>query len=260
MAKIILILSILAMGGATFFGIKNRQTLISTKKQTIEINEAIDREYVGSRDTVEELSKVTQALEANGDPEGPQALATESIRTHKISISQIESSISSADSDIAAIQAKSSALQQELNSIGVTPDSLLESKDELEKAIVVANEEAEVTKAEIDLARNVIATNRQAIGSIRDRLAKRRQTIGAGQLTVRVRDVDDEFGFVVLNAGKNSGISGDSQFLILRGGTLIAKVSASTVQNSVTVANVVPGSLAAGAVIMPGDTAIVDAR
>ena len=42
MAKIILILGILAMGGATFFGIKNRAQLIDLKRQTIEINDRID--------------------------------------------------------------------------------------------------------------------------------------------------------------------------------------------------------------------------
>ena len=257
MAKIILILSILAMGGATFFGIKNRQTLIDLKKQTIDINEQIDREWVSSRDDVEEVGKVNRELEAA--QEG-QAEITANINARKRDVTQIESSISNSDAEIADVQAQVNALQRELDSVGVTPDTLLEEKDAKEKAIVIASEEAEQLKGEIDLTRNVIAKNREAARAIRDRLSRRKQSIGASRLTVRVRDVNDEFGFVVLSAGKNSGVAGDSQFLILRGATLIAKVAASSVQDSVTIANVIPGSLAEGAVIMPGDTAILDAK
>jgi len=257
MAKIILILSILAMGAATFFGIKNRQTLISLKKDTIEINNQIDREWISAKDTVEEVGKVKRSLAV--EQEGQDEVVA-GISARRRDVSQIESSISDADAEIAEIEAKSSALQRELDSIGVSPDTLLDEKDALEKAIVVANEEAETLKGEIDLTRNVIAGNRQAISAIRERLQQRKQTIGAGQITASVRDVNDEFGFVVLTAGKSNGVSSDSQFLVLRGSTLIAKVAASNVQGNVTIANVIPGSLDQGAVIMPGDTVILEGR
>lgn len=257
MAKIILILSILAMGGATFFGIKNRKTLIDVKKQTIDINSKISREWITFTDIEDKQEKIARNIEA--EKEG-QDVVVAGISARKRDITQIEASISSADAEIAEIEAKTAALQRELDSIGVSPDTLLDEKDALEKAIVLATEEAETLKGEIDLTRNVIAGNRQATAAIRDRLQKRKQAIGARQLTVRVRDVNDEYNFVVLNAGKNSGVSGDSQFLVMRGSTLIAKVATSSVQSSVTVANIVPGSLAPGAVIMPGDTAILDAK
>jgi hypothetical protein len=257
MAKIILILSILAMGGATFFGIKNRQTLIDLKKQTIEINKLIDVNYIDYSEAAEEAEKLNRRIAT--EKEGQDEVVA-GISARKREISQVESAISNADAEIATIEAKTNALQRELDAIGVSPDTLLEEKDAIEKAIVLANEEAETLKSEIDLTRNVIAGNRQATSAISARLQKRKDAIGAGQLTVRVQDVNDEFGFVILNAGKNSGVASSSQFLILRGSTLIAKVAASTVQAESTVANVVPGSLVEGAVIMPGDTAILDAK
>ncbi|MCB1094879.1 MAG: hypothetical protein KDN22_04800 [Verrucomicrobiae bacterium] len=257
MAKIILILSILAMGGATFFGIKNRQTLIELKKQTIDINKQIDRDYIAYSDAADAADKIEKNIAS--EEEG-QAEVVASIGARKREVSNIENAIKKADDEIAATEAKTNALQRELDALGVTPETLLEEKDAIEKAIVLANEEAETLKGEIDLTRNVIAANRQATSAIRSRLQKRKEAIGARQLTVSVRDVNDEFGFIVLSAGKNSGVASDSQFLILRGSTLIAKVTASTVQESVTIANVVPGSLSEGAVIMPGDTAILDAR
>ena len=257
MAKIILILSILAMGCATFFGIKNRQALIELKKQTIEIKKQIDGDYIAYSEAAEAADKVNKNIAA--EKEGQDEVDA-GIRARKLEISQIESAISKAEEEVAAIEAKTNALQRELDAIGVSPDTLLEEKDAIEKAIVLANEESETLKGEIDLTRNVIAGNRQAISAINARLQKRKEAIGARQLTVRVQDVNDEFGFVVLNAGKSGGVASDSQFLILRGSTLIAKVAASTVQPGSTVANLVPGSLAEGAVIMPGDTAILDAK
>lgn len=257
MAKIILIVSIVAMGGATFFGIKNRQELISLKKEAIAINGRIDSAWTRSLDTVDDINKNKGELEA--EQEG-QAEVTASISARRRDVAQLESSITKADEEIAEVQARVDALQAELDSLGVTPDTLLAQKDQLEKDIVIAGEEAETLTGEIDLTRNVIANNRQAAASIQERLAQRKRAIAANQLTVSVRDVNDEYGFVVLNAGKTGGVSGDSQFLILRGGTLIAKVSASSVQDGITVANVIPGSLAQGAVIMPGDTAILDTK
>ena len=202
------------------------------------------------KDTEDDL-----ATEQEGQDE---VQATISARTNEVR--QIESEISRADSQIAEIQGQVDALQRELDSLGVTPDTLLEEKDALEKAIVVANEEAETLKGEIDLTRNVVSNNRQAMTAIRKRLADRKAAIGARQLTVQVNEVNDEFGFVVLSAGKNNGVSGDAQFLIQRGGALVAKVAASSVQNSITIANVIPGSMADGAVIMAGDRAILDAK
>ncbi|MGK0189862.1 MAG: hypothetical protein ACI9R3_005680 [Verrucomicrobiales bacterium] len=257
MAKIILILSILAMGGATFFGIQGRKNLIDLKKQAIDINSKIDREWIAYKDLIDAEDKLDRNIEAEA---AGQDEVIAGISARKLEITNIERSIAQSDSEIAATEAETNGLENKLNAIGVSPDTLLDDKDAIEKAIVLATEEAETLKGEIDLTRNVIAGNRQATSAISNRLQKRKQSIGARQLTVRVRDVNDEFGFVVLNAGKNSGVSGDSQFLVMRGSTLIAKVATSSVQATVTVANVIPDSLSEGVVIMPGDTAILDAK
>ena len=56
MAKIILILSIVAMGAAIFLGIKTRKELVTIKTDTITLNQAIEDSYVAAGDVADEAT------------------------------------------------------------------------------------------------------------------------------------------------------------------------------------------------------------
>lgn len=254
MAKIILILSIVAMGAAIFLGIKNRTALIELKTGTITLNKETENTYVEAQDVAANAMSETNKLKTEKATHDENRAAIAS-KTREVESS--EAAITAADSDIANVQSEIDGLQAKLDEVDADPDQIQQQLDDLEKGIVVAQEEAETLQKEIDLARSVVTRNIEGANVIAQRLEDRRKAIGANQLTISVRDVNDEYGFVILNAGKAIGISEQSQFLILRGGTLIAKVGAASVENGITIANVVPGSVVEGASILRGDSAIL---
>ncbi|HWB04136.1 MAG TPA: hypothetical protein VG796_14000 [Verrucomicrobiales bacterium] len=73
-----------------------------------------------------------------------------------------------------------------------------------------------------------------------------------------VSAVNPELGFVVLAHGNASNVTKGAKFDITRNGALIAKVTVTQLEQTRAIAEIVPGTLAAGETIMPGDRASVN--
>ena len=68
-----------------------------------------------------------------------------------------------------------------------------------------------------------------------------------------VTAVDQDWGFLVIGAGSNSGFSPQTGLLVTRDGHLIGRVRPSSIEPNQTIAEIDFKSIAAGARIMPGD-------
>jgi len=255
MAKVILIVSILAMCGSIFFGLKNRSTLIEKRSARIEINNRIAETRTDIETKINEVNNLnTQIVTAKKS----LAELEETIQSRDLEIASNKRAISTADAEIQGVQSQIAALNAQLKEAGVDNAGVLQQTiDDLERGIVIAQEEAETLAKEVDLAQSVVAKNRETAENYRDRAAKRNAGISANGLVGRVSDVNDELGFAVLSVGQNRGITAQSQFLVLRGDTYIAKLDASSVEPNLTIANIIPGSVRQGASVLPGDSVIL---
>jgi hypothetical protein len=74
-----------------------------------------------------------------------------------------------------------------------------------------------------------------------------------------VSAVNPELGFVVLAHGNASNVTKGAKFDVVRGGAAIAKITVTRIEQSRAYAEIVPGTLAAGESILPGDRAVVNA-
>lgn len=88
---------------------------------------------------------------------------------------------------------------------------------------------------------------------------QRRSQIEPG-LTARVIQTFQGYGFVILNKGNSSGIYANNLMDVRRGKTFVAKLRVRDVEQTQSVADVVPGSVAKGESVMTGDLAVAAPR
>ena len=72
-----------------------------------------------------------------------------------------------------------------------------------------------------------------------------------------VREVFSRWGFVTINGGASRGVNAKTKLNVMRGGDKIAELQVTTVEPSVSVCAIVPGTLAGDAAIAPGDQIVV---
>src|SRR5205823_5641114 len=76
----------------------------------------------------------------------------------------------------------------------------------------------------------------------------------------RILAVNSGWNFVVLNIGDKQGVAVNAPLLVVRGNAPVARLRITSVENSKSIADVVPSSVAHGVTIQPGDTVILEGR
>ena len=142
---------------------------------------------------------------------------------------------------------------------GVTLANLPEKIQELDadkKAKQTKLDESEtlITAAEKSLANNRAESDRFAKRSI-----ERNARIGRNAMEAVVTAVDQEWGFLVIGAGSNSGFTPQTSLIVERDGRLIGRVRPSSIELNQTIAEIDFKNLAPGVRIQPGDRVILTA-
>ena len=70
--------------------------------------------------------------------------------------------------------------------------------------------------------------------------------------------VNNEWGFVMVNAGRAHGVEADSSLLVKRGNVRIARLRLVNLQDTACVCDVVKESLMKGIKVQPGDKVIFE--
>ena len=87
---------------------------------------------------------------------------------------------------------------------------------------------------------------------------ERVQKLGLNSLVATVIAVNKDWGFVMVNAGRQHGVAADSSLLVKRGNSRIARLRIVNLEDTVVVADLVDGSLVQGIDVQPGDNVIFE--
>ena len=140
-----------------------------------------------------------------------------------------------------------------------------EGKDlsEIAKEIDTAKKENAQVAEEIaaKVARHEYLTKRseqlvKASDDLTKLAADQRARISPANLKTSVRNIYDDWGFVILSGGANKGVVLGSKLAVLRGGEKIAELNVSTVEPMMAAAEVIPSTMTEGEKIMIGDTVV----
>jgi len=84
------------------------------------------------------------------------------------------------------------------------------------------------------------------------------QKLALNGLVATIIAVNNEWGFVMVNAGRQHGVGAESSLLVRRGNTRVARLRIVNLQDNMLVADVVKESLMKGFKVQPGDKVIFE--
>jgi cell shape-determining protein MreC len=258
MARILLILSILLGLGTAFLGFKAKQqaedlqknlsdtkgqlnstrsTLEKTKKDLDETKKNLEETQTTLKQKEEELTAVkADAQKAKSDLE--KAVADVEVKTReldqlKVKLAELMGPDAGGDPKALAQQ-----IEQMKADLGKKETELAEAV-QLRETFKQRAEEAE-SKAQVT-ARQV---EEYKAGFVRN------------GLTGRILAYNPGWNFVVLNIGDKAGLKPGVQMVVTRGGAMIGKLRVTTVEPSTAIADVLPGTIARGEDVQPGDSVV----
>ena len=103
-----------------------------------------------------------------------------------------------------------------------------------------------------------VAKNDTTIQTFSQRQAERSQGISLNGTEGTITAVNWDLGFVVINIGKNQGVGADSELIVKRGSEIVGKLTISSIEPRLTVADIRQDTIRDGARIIPGDRVIFE--
>lgn len=102
-----------------------------------------------------------------------------------------------------------------------------------------------------------LVAGREEADRLTKRMVERNSRISRNAMEAVVTAVNQDWGFIVIGAGSNSGFTPQTPLLVKRDGRMIAQVSPSAIEPTQTIAEIDLDSLASGVRLQPGDRVIL---
>ena len=263
MKAIFYVLALLVTGAAAYFSHENLKKFEgekAAKEKAIATNKIVsgnaDKQQVA-------LDEEKVKLEA-ADKDKADALASiENLeakeKTLRRDLGTLEGLLEEQKAKFAQLEKARAELQNLLKQAGddVTLENLAEKVQAMEADKVAKTKKLGELETLVEAAKKAVEGNQAEIARLADRSASRDARIRANAMESVVSAVNDDWGFVVIGAGSNTGFTPQTKLLVKRDGRLIAEVKPSSIEPSQTIAEIDPETVAPGARIQPGDRVIL---
>ncbi|MBL9153334.1 MAG: hypothetical protein JNK37_12650 [Verrucomicrobiales bacterium] len=261
MKKFIMALSILAMGGGAFLGVLNKQTLTDERGFLAEAQKKVT-EKKNELNQVE--TDLTAAKEESTKAKDERDQISAALSEAQQQIKRQEAQIATAEAELEKMRIEKEEIDLAIKKI-FPPGSPIQNIQQLQQAHQALKDQlTEVQNKKTDLmnqiqqAQTQMVQAEQQVRELETYQIDRAKQIALNGLEATVIAVNRNFGFVMVNAGKNLGVTPDSAMLVKRGQDRIARLQIRELEPNVLVADVVPSSLADGVRVQPGDKVIFE--
>jgi cell shape-determining protein MreC len=256
MARVLTIFSILIGLATAFLGWKTRENAIQLQSNLTDAKSA-QRTAEGKQKTAEKArDEATTKLE---EQEATLKKAQEDLTNTRGELQNLKADYDKAKADVDEKSKRLAEVEAAMKSIttpGVSPEQMGAQVKELSDA-------KNRLQTELDEAKQVQETLREKAEAAEGQLASKEQTIKSYQgpivqrgLSGKVLAYNPGWNFVVLNIGDRAGLRNGVQMVVTRGGAMVGRVRVTTVEPSTAIADVLPGTLAKGQSVQPGDSVI----
>ncbi len=257
MTKVLFLLSAVVMAVAFFFSYQNRAAFIDLRIKKDANNVIIKKETITLNGMKGDLDTVGGQRDTM---KGEMEQEDERLAQSKIKFKNAQSDNEHTSADLTSTQTEVSDLKKQIPVFpdGVTLETASEGIAKL-KQTVAANElkasnlKDETVAREKDLKKSVSDQE-----EVTKRLDDRVKMFKRNSLVSTIVAVNNDWGFVVIDSGRNQGITSDTRLLITRGNQTVCKLSIVSVENNKTVANIIQKSLRKGIAVAPGDKVILE--
>ena len=260
MKKVILYsVVILAAGGAAFFTHKHAvkfEALQKERRTTIATNSDV------SANADAEQTKLGKERATLAESQQKRTEVTQSIASLKAAGANMERDVAALDTTLKAQDAEFAELEKTLKEVnkiledlggGVTLDTLPEKIQQIEddkKARVLKMEELTTL---VGAAEKLLEKNRAEVDRLVKKDVARNSRIAQNSVEAAITAVDQDWGYLIIGAGSNSGFTPQTTLIVKRDGRMIGRVRPSKIEPTQTIADIDFSSLAAGVRIQPGD-------
>lgn len=253
---------LVACGGAFFsYNFSNKfADLQQDRLETIEKN----KQTTASADAADtEIAKLRETLK---ETQTQQAAAEQALTTAKADGSGLTSNLGKLDEELAAQDEEFAQLDKTLKEVAeilkdlggdINLDNLPEKIQQIEedkKAKTVSLEDLETL---VSGAEKSLTGHRAELDRLAKKVVDRSSRISRNSMQAVITAVNQDWGFLVIGAGSNSGFTPQTALLVERDGRKIARVRPSSIEPTQTIAEIDYESLAPGVRLQPGDRVIL---
>lgn len=263
MKAILYVVAILILGGAAYFTLEHKRKF--GELEEVRIKTVTDNKAVSANADVKE-SELKKAKEALGIAETKreelaQALAAlkSSGSTLQREVAELDSTLKTQDEEFAGLNKAREEVANIVKDLGddITLENLGDRIQEIDEEHKAQQAKLEEVQTLTEAAEKKLAASRDEIERLVKRDIERSARIGRNSMEAVVTAVNQDWGFLVIGAGSNSGFTPQTSLLVQRDGRLVGRVSPSSVEPTQTIAEIDFNSLALGARIQPGDRVIL---
>ena len=258
MTKFLLFLSMAALIGASIVAGLNNRKLGDSRAKITELTQqlnSLNSELDQSQQALD-AAKVAnqQAKTANQQAKANLSLASDDLRRKTAESERLTGQYDEKKNELAEFALFEEKLKgRSSEQIQVEFDKLVADKAALQK-------EREELEAQVVKVQDAYDKNVQKIRDLDQREQKRREQLALTGIEADIIAINREFGFVILNAGSDHGVTPDSGLLVQRGVDRVGRLRIVSVEPQITVADVVPGSVNPGVQLMVRDKVIFETR
>ncbi|HEY1122998.1 MAG TPA: hypothetical protein VGE67_15405 [Haloferula sp.] len=261
MKAIFYVLALLVTGGAAFFSYDSMGKFKVQQEQklaTIDANKAKTKEG-DAKDA--DLQKEATALEEATKKKDELDASIETLkgkeRSSVAKAKEVEATLATQKETFGRLEQIRAKADEILKGAGVTLEELPNEVVKIEEDKKAKAKSLAETQALVEAAQKAVEGNQAEIVRLSERDSTRDSRIRRNAMESVVTAVNEEWGFVVIGAGSNTGFTPQTKLLVKRDGRLIAEVQPSAIEPSQTIAEIDKETVAPGARIQPGDRVIL---
>ncbi len=258
------ILAIIVALVAAYYSLEHKrkfEELQATRLDLIKTNEKVSANAdVTEKKLKDETELLAQAEQRRSELQSSLAILRSEEAGFRRDIAKQDKLIAELEERNRLIEEAREKLIQIMRDLNLDPDP-----DNLDRTLAQVedekkNREARVEELEVSIAKyeKLLAKNT----SERDRLVAREHVrvtkMVRTSMTAVITGVNQDWGFVVIGAGTNTGFTPQTSLIVQREGKMIARVRPSAIEPTQTIAEINFKSLAPGVRIQPGDLVIYE--
>lgn len=261
MARLLLIASIVLGFVTAFLGFKTKQQAEELqeklKSQTAAANQAkqlmttAQKERDDAKKSFDEIQATLKQREAEFTD--AKAAADKAKADYAKALADVEEANKKAAAAEAAVVEVKKIIPEgvDLATLPARLNQLGEEKKKAEAELAEAKAVADSLKSRYDdLATTVEGKDRQ--------IQEYKSNYVRQGLSGKIVAYNPGWNFVVLNIGDRSGLKAGVPMVVLRGGNMVGKVKVTSVETNTAIADVLPGTIARGDSVQPGDTVVFE--
>lgn len=257
------VVAIVVLLGAAYLTLSHRNKFIKLEQVRLETISENNTVSANADATETELKKTRESLAAAEQKREETTQSLDALRSAGNNMQReaadLDSTLKSQDDEFAELNRAREEVANIVKNLGddITLENLAEKIDEINVDLQAKKEKLEELQTLSESASKLLAKTRAEIDRLVKREIERNANIGRNSMEAVVTAVNQDWGFLVIGAGSNSGFTPQTGLLVQRDGRLLGRVTPSAIEPTQTIAEIDFKSIGAGVRIQPGDRVIL---